>query len=121
MRSWDHPHPSERGMGHAAGVGSSGSESSVICCPLPMAVQARGWISPAALSYICERLTIPPAEAMAWPAFMPSWHHHSHPSLCTFAKISPVWSMGPTKSVLSWSVASAQGYADGRWACDLAS
>ena len=38
--------------------------------PALQAVQARvGWISPAALSYICERLTIPPAEAYGVASF----------------------------------------------------
>jgi NADH-quinone oxidoreductase subunit F len=38
--------------------------------PALWALQARmGWISPAALSYVCERLTVPPAEAYGVASF----------------------------------------------------
>jgi NADH-quinone oxidoreductase subunit F len=59
------------GMRHAAGGGHAAArEQRHLLLPALWAVQARvGWISPAALSYICERLTIPPAEAYGVASF----------------------------------------------------
>src|SRR4029450_13013291 len=58
------------GMRHAAEGGQAARERRHLLLPALWAVQARvGWISPAALSYICERLTIPPAEAYGVASF----------------------------------------------------
>jgi NADH-quinone oxidoreductase subunit F len=65
--------PPERvkGMRHVGGGGQAAAqEQRHLLLPALWAVQARvGWISPAALSYICERLTIPPAEAYGVASF----------------------------------------------------
>ena len=60
-----------KGMRHVAGGGQAAAqEQRHLLLPALWAVQARlGWISPAALSYICERLTIPPAEAYGVASF----------------------------------------------------
>jgi NADH-quinone oxidoreductase subunit F len=61
---------STAGVGHAARGGRAARERRHLLLPALQAVQARiGWISPAALSYICERLTIPPAEAYGVASF----------------------------------------------------
>src|SRR5882724_8323584 len=59
------------GMRYAAGVGHAAArEQRHLLLPALSTVQARvGWITPAALSYICERLTIPPAEAYGVASF----------------------------------------------------
>jgi NADH-quinone oxidoreductase subunit F len=58
------------GPGHAVGGGQAAREQRHLLLPALWAVQTRiGWISPAALSYICERLTIPPAEAYGVASF----------------------------------------------------
>ena len=59
------------GLKHAAGGGQAAAQKQRhLLLPALQAVQARvGWISPAALSYICERLTIPPAEAYGVASF----------------------------------------------------
>jgi NADH-quinone oxidoreductase subunit F len=58
------------GLGHAAGGGRTARAQRHLLLPTLWAVQTRvGWISPAALSYICERLTIPPAEAYGVASF----------------------------------------------------
>jgi NADH-quinone oxidoreductase subunit F len=60
-----------KGMRHVAGGGqATAQEQRHLLLPALWAVQARvGWISPAALSYICERLIIPPAEAYGVASF----------------------------------------------------
>ena len=59
------------GLRHEAGGGQAAAQARRhLLLPALQAVQARvGWISPAALSYICERLTIPPAEAYGVASF----------------------------------------------------
>jgi NADH-quinone oxidoreductase subunit F len=50
--------------GHVARGGHAARAQRHLLLPVLHAVQARsGWISPGALNYICQRLTIPPADA----------------------------------------------------------
>jgi NADH-quinone oxidoreductase subunit F len=58
------------GIGHAGRGGQAARAQRHLLLPALWAVQTRvGWISPAALSYICERLTVPPAEAYGVASF----------------------------------------------------
>ena len=50
--------------GHVARGGQAARGRRHLLLPALQAVQARaGWISPGALNYVCQRLTVPPAEA----------------------------------------------------------
>src|SRR5690348_148010 len=66
---------SERGIGgepdqHAAHGGHLARAQRHLLLPVLHAVQAQsGWITPGALNYICERLTIPPADAYGVATF----------------------------------------------------
>jgi NADH-quinone oxidoreductase subunit F len=56
--------------GHAARGGHAARAQRHLLLPALHAVQDRmGWISPEALNYICQRLTIPPAEAYGVASF----------------------------------------------------
>lgn len=56
--------------GHAALAGHAARERRHLLLPALHAVQARvGWISEGALGYVCQRLTIPPAEAHGVASF----------------------------------------------------
>jgi NADH-quinone oxidoreductase subunit F len=56
--------------GHAASGGHEARARRHLLLPVLHAVQARaGWISEGALSYVCQRLTIPPAEAYGVASF----------------------------------------------------
>jgi NADH-quinone oxidoreductase subunit F len=56
--------------GHVAFGGRAARQRRHLLIPVLHAVQERiGWISPGALDYICERLTIPPAEAYGVASF----------------------------------------------------
>jgi NADH-quinone oxidoreductase subunit F len=56
--------------GHVAFGGHAARGRRHLLLPVLHAVQERiGWISPGALDYICERLTIPPAEAYGVASF----------------------------------------------------
>jgi NADH-quinone oxidoreductase subunit F len=58
------------GDDHLARGGHAARAQRHLLLPVLHAVQARaGWISPGALNYICERLTIPPAEAYGVATF----------------------------------------------------
>ena len=55
---------------HVARGGHAARANRHLLLPALHAVQSRaGWISPGALNYICQRLTIPPAEAHAVASF----------------------------------------------------
>ena len=55
---------------HVAFGGHAARSRRHLLIPLLHAVQERaGWISPGALDYVCERLTIPPAEAYGVASF----------------------------------------------------
>jgi len=55
---------------HAAEGGHEARALRHLLLPVLRAVQARvGWISPGALGYICERLTVPPADAYGVATF----------------------------------------------------
>jgi NADH-quinone oxidoreductase subunit F len=62
--TWDGAaRPADRDR-HVSRGGHAARAQRHLLLPVLHAVQARaGWISPGALNYICERLTIPPAEA----------------------------------------------------------
>jgi NADH-quinone oxidoreductase subunit F len=56
--------------GHVARGGQAARERRHLLLPALQAVQARvGWISPGALNYVCQRLTVPPAEAYGVATF----------------------------------------------------
>jgi len=56
--------------GHAAQGGHAARERRHLLLPALHAIQARvGWISEGALGYVCQRLTIPPAEAYGVASF----------------------------------------------------
>jgi NADH-quinone oxidoreductase subunit F len=56
--------------GHVARSGHAARERRHLLLPALQAVQARaGWISPGALNYVCQRLTVPPAEAYGVATF----------------------------------------------------
>jgi NADH-quinone oxidoreductase subunit F len=61
----------ERGAdGHSARGGHAARAQRHLLLPVLHEVQSRiGWISPAALGYVCRRLTIPPAEAYGVASF----------------------------------------------------
>ncbi len=61
----------ERGAdGHTAQGGHAARAQRHLLLPVLHAVQGRvGWISPAALGYVCRRLTVPPAEAYGVASF----------------------------------------------------
>ena len=74
-------HPSEQGAGMRLGWAGSSQSSGICVASLMGCAGTHGLDQPAALSYICERLTIPPAEAYGVASFYALWHsHHSHPS-----------------------------------------
>ena len=55
---------------HVAHGGREARDRRHLLLPALQAAQARaGWISPGALSYICQRLTVPPAEAYGVASF----------------------------------------------------
>ncbi|MEX0833913.1 MAG: NAD(P)H-dependent oxidoreductase subunit E [Actinomycetota bacterium] len=56
--------------GHYARGGEDARERRHLLLPALHAVQGRiGWISPGALNYVCQRLTVPPAEAYGVASF----------------------------------------------------
>jgi NADH-quinone oxidoreductase subunit F len=61
----------ERGTdGHSARGGHAARAQRHLLLPVLHEIQGRiGWISPAALGYVCRRLTIPPAEAYGVASF----------------------------------------------------
>jgi NADH-quinone oxidoreductase subunit F len=61
----------ERGAdGHSARGGHAARAQRHLLLPVLHQVQSRiGWISPAALGYVCRRLTVPPAEAYGVASF----------------------------------------------------
>ncbi len=62
--------PREQLDGHVAFGGRAAREQRHLLLPALHAVQDRvGWISPAALDYVCTRLSVPPAEAFGVASF----------------------------------------------------
>src|SRR5439155_190611 len=56
--------------GHAGRSGRAARDRRHLLLPVLQSVQSRvGWISPGALNYICQRLTVPPAEAFGVASF----------------------------------------------------
>jgi NADH-quinone oxidoreductase subunit F len=56
--------------GHSATGGHEARERRHLLLPALQAVQARaGWLSPGALNYVCQRLSVPPAEAYGVATF----------------------------------------------------
>jgi len=68
--SWEGAAEGAPGDEHLARGGRAARAQRHLLLPVLHAVQARaGWISPGALNYICQRLTIPPAEAHGVASF----------------------------------------------------
>ena len=67
---WDGGTRSESRDAHTASGGHAAREQRHLLLPALHAVQSRvGWISEGALNYICQRLTIPPADAYGVATF----------------------------------------------------
>jgi NADH-quinone oxidoreductase subunit F len=67
---WEGATEGIEGDSHGAFGGHAARSQRHLLLPVLHAVQARvGWISPGALNYICQRLTIPPAEAHGVASF----------------------------------------------------
>ena len=70
--------------GHFARGGHSARSQRHLLLPVLHEVQSRvGWISPGALSYVCRRLTIPPAEAYGVASFYALFALEPRPPLVT--------------------------------------
>src|SRR4051812_38864216 len=68
--------------------------------PVLHALQARkGWVSPGALNYACQRLDVPPAEAFGVADFYAMFRPGPiRRQPCTSATTSPAGSVGPRSS-----------------------
>ena len=61
---WDGGVRDERRDAHTAAGGHAARSRRHLLLPALQAVQARaGWVSEGALNYVCERLSVPPADA----------------------------------------------------------
>jgi NADH-quinone oxidoreductase subunit F len=70
--------------GHSARGGHAARAQRHLLLPVLHEVQSRvGWISPAALGYVCRRLTIPPAEAYGVASFYALFALEPRPPLVT--------------------------------------
>jgi NADH-quinone oxidoreductase subunit F len=70
--------------GHSARGGHDARAQRHLLLPVLHEVQSRiGWISPAALGYVCRRLTIPPAEAYGVASFYALFSLEPRPPLVT--------------------------------------
>ncbi|MEX1047861.1 MAG: NAD(P)H-dependent oxidoreductase subunit E [Actinomycetota bacterium] len=68
--------------GHYARGGEDARERRHLLLPALHAVQGRiGWISPGALNYVCQRLTVPPAEAYGVASFYAMFSTEPRPAL----------------------------------------
>jgi NADH-quinone oxidoreductase subunit F len=66
--------------GHSATGGHEARQRRHLLLPALQAVQARaGWLSPGALNYVCQRLSVPPAEAYGVATFYSLLSLDPHP------------------------------------------
>ena len=67
---WEGAEQKSASEGHAGQSGRAARDRRHLLLPALQAAQARaGWISPGALNYVCQRLTVPPAEAFGVASF----------------------------------------------------
>ena len=68
--AWDGGERGDLRDAHIAIGGRERASSGTCCCPALQALQSRvGWISEAGLDYVCERLSVPPADAWGVATF----------------------------------------------------
>ena len=83
--------------------GHVGTRSGTCCCRrCTLCNPGFGWISEGALIYMCERLTVPPAEALACATFYALLAtRHGRGACCTCATTLPADAVAPRRSLQS--------------------